>query len=69
MAAHRDRNRARFAQLAAAMEVDAPDQLAESLVLVYDGALVAADLGAPRAAAATLLRVVRDLVAVASAAR
>ena len=51
------------------MGVDEPDDLAASLVLVYDGALVAADLGPPAAAATTLLRVVRELVGAATAAR
>jgi AcrR family transcriptional regulator len=52
---HRERNRTRFRSLAAAMGVDDPDAVAASLVVVYDGALVAADLGSPADAAVTLL--------------
>jgi AcrR family transcriptional regulator len=69
VADHRTRTRARFVELAEQMGVAEPDELGASLVLVYDGALVAADLGSPDAAAATLLRVVRDLVEAAAPAR
>jgi AcrR family transcriptional regulator len=58
--AHRTRTLARFRKLIADLEPEDPDALAWSLMLAYDGALVAADLGsgeeAGRAAVATVRR-------------
>jgi AcrR family transcriptional regulator len=61
---HRTRMRARFAGLTAGLaDVDDPDGLADSLMLLYDGALVAADLGSGVAAAGTVVATVRRLLA------
>jgi AcrR family transcriptional regulator len=63
VAEHRARNRERFRALAEAMGAADPEALAASLVLVYDGALVAADCGPADAAAAALLDTVDRVLA------
>ena len=58
---HRLRTRSRFRVLAADLAIDDPDSLADSFMLLYDGALVAADLDSGldpgRAVVATVRRV------------
>jgi AcrR family transcriptional regulator len=52
---HRDLNRARLNRLAGELSPDSRDELVASLVMLYDGALVAADLGSADLAAGTLV--------------
>jgi AcrR family transcriptional regulator len=60
---HRARTRARFRELAEPLPGEDPAALAAVLLALYDGALVSADLGDPREAAATAVPAVRRLLA------
>jgi AcrR family transcriptional regulator len=62
IAEHRARTLARFRALVADLGTDEPEALAESLMLLYDGALVAADLGSGRRAGRSVVTTVRRLL-------
>lgn len=59
---HRARNRARLLELAAARPGDDPETLVTTLMMLYDGALVAADLDSADAASHALAFAVRHLL-------